>query len=331
MKYHAGYNEEMEFFRHPVRVLVLALFIPLLACSAPDSPSPEPASPFPEISSMPPASPLPSPTSPALPLLTPAPLALQPTIVIPTPTPFAYTVRSGDTLSQIALRYGLTVDELLAANPGVSTILSIGQVVQIPSRPASVAEAVPAPAELLVGPLQCFPSGAGMWCLALAQNPHAEPVENITAQISILNQNGEPESALEALAPLNILPAGAGLPVAAFFPLRPSGPFAARLDILTAFLLSPGDPRYLPVQVNNLLTQVSADGLSAQVSGRLVFSQSGPPSAEIWLAGVAYDESGQVAGFRRWQAAGAPQTFSFDVYSLGLPIARVEVIPEAWP
>lgn len=321
----------MEIFRRPVRALILALLVPLLACSAPDSASPGPASPFPETSPTPPASSPASPTSPALPLLTPAPLALQPTIVLPTPTPFAYAVKSGDTLSQIALRHGLTVDELLAANPGVSTILSIGQVIQIPSRPASVAEAVPAPAELLLGLLQCFPSGAGMWCLALAQNPHPEPVENITAQISILNQNGEPESGLEALAPLNILPAGAGLPVAAFFPSRPPGPFAARLDILTAFLLSPGDPRYLLVQVNNLLAQVSADGLSAQVSGRLVYPQPGLPAAEIWLAGVAYDEAGQVAGFRRWQAAGAPQTFSFDIYSLGLPIARVEVIAEARP
>lgn len=329
----------MKFFRRPGWLLTLALAALLLACSPPDSDSPQAGSPFPGVSSQPtpsqPAS-LASPTSPALELITPAPLTVQPAIVLPTPTPFPYTVKSGDSLSEIALRYGLTVDELLTANPGVSTILSIGQVIEIPSRPASLADTAPAPAELAIGPLQCFPSGAGVWCLAVLQNQHPEPVENITAQISILDQSSEPQSSLEALVPLNILPAGASLPMAAFFPSRPPEPFAARLDIATAFLLSPGDPRYLPVRVNNLLVRVSADGLSAQVSGRVWLAESSVPAREIWLAGVAYAEDGQVSGFRRWQSLvvlepGREQDFAFDVYSLGPPISRVEVIPEARP
>ena len=36
---------------------------------------------------------------------------------LPSPTPFTYTVQSGDTISSIALKFGLSMDDLLAANP----------------------------------------------------------------------------------------------------------------------------------------------------------------------------------------------------------------------
>jgi LysM repeat protein len=331
----------MKFFPRPGWILTLALLFLLQACSPVDSDSPAPASPLSVMT--PTAEPTPAPwvfplaTSASLALITPTPAVDFVAPPLATPTPFPYTVSQGDTLGQIALRYGLTVDEIIAANPGLNAqILSIGQQIQIPPRAETSDFANPAPAELVAGPLRCIPSGEGMWCLAALTNPHNEPVENVIAQLTLFSAAGLPLDSQEATLPLNILPAGASLPLAAFFPVRPAEPFSIHLDILTAMLLSPGDGRYLPARVDNLLVQVSADGLSATVNGRIFLPEGNPPAVELWLAGVVYDKGGQMIGFRRWQSAtllaeGEIQTFSFNIYSLDGAIDRLEVHLEARP
>ncbi len=51
------------------------------------------------------------------------------------PTPVVYTIKKGDTLSKIATRNGLTVDELLKANPSIKdpNKVSLGQQIIIPT------------------------------------------------------------------------------------------------------------------------------------------------------------------------------------------------------
>ena len=61
-----------------------------------------------------------------------------PTAAPPTPScpgGFLYTIRAGDTLYLIAQRYNVTVQELIAANPGINpNNLQIGQQICIPRR-----------------------------------------------------------------------------------------------------------------------------------------------------------------------------------------------------
>ena len=81
----------------------------------------------------------------AQPAATPAPTASSaPSISIaptppPQPTPFVYTVVQGDTLSGIATKYGLTVSELLKANPQIKNEnqLAIGDKLTIPVKSSS--------------------------------------------------------------------------------------------------------------------------------------------------------------------------------------------------
>ena len=60
-----------------------------------------------------------------------------------------YTIRSGDTLSAVADRFGVTLEDLLAANPGIDpTGLVAGDVINLPEAASTTAvEPTPAPEE----------------------------------------------------------------------------------------------------------------------------------------------------------------------------------------
>ena len=77
------------------------------------------------------ATPTPTPT----PTATPTPTSTPRPTTTPTPIPpLAYQVQPGDTLSAIAARYGITVENILALNPGVEPeALQVGNVLRIPS------------------------------------------------------------------------------------------------------------------------------------------------------------------------------------------------------
>ncbi|HRI65746.1 MAG TPA: LysM domain-containing protein, partial [Polyangium sp.] len=79
----------------------------------------------------------PLPASAPPPALTPAPAAAA---VAPTPAapsaPVRYTVKSGDTLGQIADRNGTTVSEIMKANPSLKNPnqISVGQQLNLPAK-----------------------------------------------------------------------------------------------------------------------------------------------------------------------------------------------------
>jgi hypothetical protein len=74
-----------------------------------------------------------SPTATASP--TPAPSRSIATTPTPAPTPSVYVIRAGDTLSKIATEFGLTLDQLLAANPDITdpNRITEGQQIIIPA------------------------------------------------------------------------------------------------------------------------------------------------------------------------------------------------------
>ena len=258
---------------------------------------------------------------------------------LPSPTPFTYTIQSGDTISSIALEFGVSMDDLQAANPEISpNTMSIGQVIKIPSDPQNPSgEPTPTPVPFTVQQIECYPTAAkGMWCFVLVHNDFSDFMENLSAQVTLVDANDATIGSQTALLPLNILPPNTSLPLTIFFP--PEIPFDARpqVQVLTAIRLLPNDERYVPATINNTLVQVNADGHSASVSG-LVLSQSQDKAAsQVWVAGTAYDDAGRVVGVRRWEwdgglAAGGSIPFEFMISSIGGKIARVEFAVEARP
>jgi LysM repeat protein len=257
---------------------------------------------------------------------------------LPSPTPFTYTVQSGDTISSIALKFGVSMDDLQAANPEISpNAMSIGQVIKIPSNPDNPSgEPTPTPAPFTVQQIECYPTvDKAMWCFVLVRNDFSDFMENVSAQVTLVDKNNITLASQTAWLPLNILPPNTSLPLTVFF--APEIPFDAKpqVQVLTAIRLLPNDERYLPATVNNRLVQVNADGRSARVSGMLLPSQA-KAASHVWVTGTAYDDAGRVVGVRRWEwddglAAGGSLPFEFMVSSIGGAIAQVEFAVEARP
>src|SRR5688572_15455812 len=117
--------------RIPAILPIAFLFIMVLACSQGTSPvvyvtatafivpSGEPTLPNP-------FKPTPTPSGPTATPIQPTPNPTYP----PRNTTTQYSVQAGDTLASIALVYGVTVEQILALNPGLTatSIINIGQV-----------------------------------------------------------------------------------------------------------------------------------------------------------------------------------------------------------
>ena len=255
------------------------------------------------------------------------------------PTPFAYRVKSGDTMGQIAQTFNVSLSALMAANPGVDpNSISIGQTLKIPSQSNSSGAATPTPVPFPVRQIACYPtSDRGMWCFVLAANNSSNPIEDVTAQISLLDANGKSLAGQTATLLLDTLAPNSAMPLLAYF--APEIPLSAKpqVQILTAIQIQANDARYLPAVVQNTSVKVDPSGLTAQVSGQVVLTAaSSKPAKLIWVVASAYDAAGRVIGARRWEstkslAAGGSQPFSFIVSSIAGTIARVEFAVEARP
>ncbi len=258
---------------------------------------------------------------------------------LPTPTPFSHTIQQGDTISSIALQFGVSMDDLVAANPEISpNAMSVGQVINIPSNPENPSgEPTPTPAPFTIQQIECYPTAdRGMWCFVLAHNDSPDFMENVSAQVTLVDADNATLASQTALLPLNILPPNTSLPLAVFFP--PEIPFDAKpqVQVLTAIRLLPNDERYLPATISNTLVQVNPDGRSARVNGQVLLPGDVPSASQVWVTGTAYDEAGRVVGVRRWESntglsPGGSLPFELMISSLGGRIEQVEFAVEARP
>ena len=188
------------------------------------------------------------------------------------PTPSTYSIKSGDTLSQIAERLRVTVDSLMLANPGLDpNALRVGETLLIPGGTGSLAPATVTPVPLEIQEVACrFMATGAAWCFALIHNSSPEPLENISGIISVLDSTGTVLASQDVALPLDLLPSGAALPLAVPFPGPLPLDLKPQVQILTAMRASTATPTYLPAFVRHTLTEVSWSGRTADVAGELV-------------------------------------------------------------
>lgn len=309
-------------------ILQLSCFILVgTACASQSTqPAPRPGELIPYLTAT--RAPLPSPEG-LIPLTTP----------LPSPTPFTYTVQTGDSMGLIAEKFGVSLDDLQAANPEVfSNAMSVGQVLRIPSNPDNPSgEPTPTPAAFLIQQIECYPTAnRGMWCFVLALNDSPDFMENLSVQVTLVDAKNAVLASQAAFLPLNILPPNTSLPLTVYFP--PDIPLDAKpqVQVLTAIRLLSNDERYIPATINNTLVQINAEGHSAIVSGLALSLSQTLGANQVWVAATAYDDAGRVVGVRRWESnahlpAGGSLPFEFLLSSLGGKISRVEFAVEARP
>lgn len=258
----------------------------------------------------------------------------QPTaeFALPTPTPHLYTVVENDTLFAIAARFNITLDALMAANPGIDArALAPGAQLLVPSGTGASTTPVPqiTPVPISTRPPVCYASAAGeLWCLVLVVNDTPQPLENITGYVRLLDSAGGELNTLEAVPPLNLLPPGAAMALVAYLDAAPANWASAQAEIASAFGVQEDGALYVPVlSVDFSWSPGHQDAKSVRVQGRASLAAS---AGSVWVMTVAYDANGDPVGVRRWESAGSPQ-FDFWVYSLGPDIVDVQVVVEAHP
>lgn len=117
----------------------------------------------------------PTPTVTPVPTDTDTPTPAPTDTATPTPGPRVHVVQAGDVLGSIALEYDLELDELLAANPGLTerSLLRLGQEIVIPAKAASAeAPASEAPAEAAAPKVHVIESGDNLLYLAEKYGGH---------------------------------------------------------------------------------------------------------------------------------------------------------------
>jgi LysM repeat protein len=270
----------------------------------------------------------------------------------PSPTPFTHTIVKGDMLGGIAFQYGLTVDDLLAANPGIDPgLLTIGSSLVVPLEENELlVEATPVPMPIHVEEPDCYPtSDGGAYCILLATNNGELGVENLTVKIGFLSTEGERLVEEIVVTPFNVLPAGESLPMQVYF----SDPLETGLipygEVTSGFPITEDNSRYSGAEVELDDVVIGPNGIQASAQGVVNL----PPGSEtpdyIWVAAIAYGENGDVVGMRKWEAPvqescpdleaqptdiasdGLVECLNFEmtVFSLGPEIDRVEVHVEA--
>ncbi len=286
--------------------------------------------------------------APSLPLASPIPYATRtptfppPTMALPTPsrpppplpspTPSSYTIRSGDTLEGLAKRFNLTVDDLIKANPGLTSLLQPGQVIFIPAPRAEPAPATPTPLPLLVAPPVCYPRpDPTRICFFVLENPSAGTLENVALQVAF-GARDDLSRTRRLFLPLDILPPHSRLPAFDTFPASEEDE-TFDVYVVSALGLSPEDSRYLPATLHRVQIVVAPSGRFARVSGDVYLPPQSGVANLIWIAATAYDALDRAVGFTRWEAnaplaAGERLPFAFSLGSFA-PIEQVELLVEA--
>jgi LysM repeat protein len=353
----------MRFYLRKLAILTLLsiLFFVLAACAAPTLPILPTATATPVAYLMPYLSPTPSRT--ALPA---TPLTTLPVTPPPSPTPFLYILAKNDTLLGLAFRFGVSLEQILAANPGINPhYLTVGKAIVIPIK-EDEPTVVPSPTvvPLQLGNPHCYPAGdGGTWCVLALTNDQDQAVENVSVWLGLFSLKGDNLASQVVIPPLNLLDVGQALPLMAYFnqPFDPGNTVHA--ELLSALSVEKKTKRYLTTSVQINKVQISPSGKQAEVTGQVVLSDSIKASA-LWVVAVAYNDLGQIVGMRKWEAetdpgclapsagkkplpAGTPapsatpvppqplprkcQTFDVTVFSLGPLIKNVEILVEARP
>ena len=319
----------------PGKYILIFFLLTLAGCAAGDLSLPT-IVPLPTDTLMPAPSATPLPTDPPAPSPTPSPT------LTPTPAPVTYTVTEKDDMFGVALRYGISLDELKAANPTViPNMMSVGTVLIIPITPTPPATGTNpelpvqtpdpfSPLQMAMAPICYQDALGGAYCFAQLENTSESPVENPSVRFTLSGAGSELE--MDGILPLNILPAQETMPAVAYFSAPIPEAFEVSAQITDWLPVMPDDARYLEAEIAAEPPAIAAGASFAEAAGMLNIAQG--EADYVWVLGVVYDLDGQVLGLRRWEAEVPLSTsssipFTFRIYAMQGEIADLKLFVEA--
>ncbi len=272
---------------------IIALSILISACGVDDS-----ITLTPTLRRMPTTTPL--PLIPGAPTNTPPPLPTLP----PTPAPVAYKIQKGDTLIAIASKFNVSLEAIDKLNPGLNPAnLQPGQTILLPPDTQGLAAAsIPLPAitplPITLGAFYCSPTpSSSVICLSEFKNTGNAPILNLSAQVNLLNADNSPGANAVAYSPLDVIPVGVSVPLAAMFPQAAlSSNRVASSAVLTAESASALVDRYVMLNVSGVTGSSSSSGFI--INGSVI----NPASVEVKsvvIVATVYNSAGAVASYRK--------------------------------
>jgi LysM repeat protein len=267
-------------------------------------------------------------------VVTPEQSAATPTPA-PTPTPTIHIVALGETISSIALRYGLDMNSLLAANPEINPYsLIVGNQVIIPVGNEQTQIGVSTePLALELSQPECSrtPEG-GLWCFTILTNPLDEAAANLAVTYKVLNASSEETAKQTVPAVLNKLDPGDNVPAVVYFTGPLSKDFKVTANLASAFPASQSGKTFYSVDTGD--PEVEIAGRLAKISGEVFTAADPGKTVDVWVAALAFDIHGNLVGIRRSESRvtleqGKGVNFNLYVYSTGSEINSVVIKAEA--
>ena len=221
--------------------------------------------------------------------------------VTPTATPIVYQIESGDTILDIAILRGTTVEEILALNPGiVPENLQIGQPVILPPPPTPNAlsiQGTPVPLRVIVNKIHAYLTPVGsLWLLGEVTNEGETAVENIQVEIGLLAADGQIITNVSAWVATSIILPGERGPFGVLINEPPDEFGQPAVAVVGGQAVVELGTRTLTVDV--VTSELTLDDDSVMLDGTVV--NSGEMAAnQVRLIATFYDVQGNVTGFQQ--------------------------------
>jgi hypothetical protein len=163
-------------------------------------------------------------------------------------------------------------------------------------------------------------------------NDSGQPVEGLSAQLRLVDGDGDVVSRSIAYAPINLMPPDAHMPLVHF--IDPSAPLAAipQFSLISAVGSGSASDRYAASEISEVdQEQLTHPGHWAARGELLVPDVEEGVEFRTAVLVMGLDADGQIVGFSKWEAesgSGPPWDFEVEVFSLGPPIDHLELIAE---
>ena len=261
-----------------------------------------------------------------------------PISVGPTPTPFVHIIQQGETLLEIAFRYGVQFDDIVLVNPEIDpNLLRIGEEIRIPGpggEPVDILLPTPTPIPVHLKPLDCYESPSVTFvCMISIINTAEFVVGGVSAHIALHDRDGQILDNQIVYALLNNIPIGQEIPMVAIFDRRPSKYSGFHVELLSAVQVPDLLDGLPAIDVLETRTIYQAENRLVEVSGRLSITSSEGDEFLVRIVGVALDTKGEPIGMNVWEervysANNEDIEYRISIFSLGPEIADISILPE---